>query len=136
MELIISFKKTVIYSIILTFICSIFLFVLTFYRQNSTVESSIEFSILTIGLILFSKFEKNKSLEEFIKGLFITFFYGIAIGSLTQVLNPTSELKTVTSFFLFSLTYNYIILIGLTVLLLKFAYNTVYRKRIESREKE
>ncbi len=135
MDLIISFKKTVIYSVILTFICSVFLFILTFYSQNLTVEYSIEFTILAIGLILFSKFEKNGSLEEFVKGLFITFFYGIAIGSLTQILNPTSEIKTVTSFFLFSLTYNYITLIGLTVLLLKLAFNTVYRKRIERQEK-
>jgi len=60
------------------------------------------------------------------------------IANFIQLINPTSdsELRTVISFLLFSLTYNYIILVGLTVILLKFVYNTVYSKRIERQEKE
>tara|TARA_B100000508_G_scaffold141047_1_gene145577 strand:- start:2438 stop:2827 length:390 start_codon:yes stop_codon:yes gene_type:complete len=95
--------------------------VLGFY--NYYLESSIEVTILVLGLIYFNKIEIGGLNTRAIKLLIITAVYAMVSGELAQLEDLAEHTRSLFSSFVFDLTYNYLLVFGVVTSLLLLFYN-------------
>ena len=77
--------------------------------------------ILITGLIIHSKIASQDKYSEFLSGLLITIIFTIITGKLYKLFNPISEEEIIKigSTIMFYLRYNYLLLVGMTISLIR-----------------